>query len=167
MRPSTFSCCHTKPCCRAVARDPIQTIKDSTSSIMTLVIPSDLPELISGGTDGIIRSYDLRMGKITEDLVGSPITSISPSPTSPKDTILVSSTDGKLRIFDRSNGSVLQTFAGHKAGDTRSKAAWNYGEGAVLAGDEEGRIWAWNVLDVSGPIMQHGRVLSNRLNRLM
>ncbi len=89
------------------------------------------------------------MGKLTEDLVGAPISSISPSPTSPKDTLLVSSLDGKLRIFDRANGSVLQTFGGHKGGEVRSKSAWNYGEGAVLAGDEEGRVWAWNVLDVS------------------
>ncbi|CAD6578869.1 MAG: hypothetical protein TREMPRED_002301, partial [Tremellales sp. Tagirdzhanova-0007] len=134
---------------RAVARDPIQTIKDATSSITTLTIPSDIPELMTGGTDGIVRSYDLRMGKIAEDLVGAPISSISPSPTSSKDTLLVSSLDGKLRIFDRSNGTVLQTFAGHKTVDIRSKAAWNYGEGAVLTGDEDGRIWAWNVLDVS------------------
>ena len=104
---------------------------------------------MTGGTDGIVRSYDLRMGKIAEDLVGAPISSISPSPTSSKDTLLVSSLDGKLRIFDRSNGTVLQTFAGHKTVDIRSKAAWNYGEGAVLTGDEDGRIWAWNVLDVS------------------
>ncbi len=134
---------------RAVLRDPIQILKEATSSITTLSIPGDLPELITGGTDGVIRSYDLRMGKLTEDLVGAPISSISPSPTSPKDTLLVSSLDGKLRIFDRSNGTVLQTFFGHKSGEVRSKAAWNYGEGAVLAGDEEGRIWAWNVLDVS------------------
>ena len=132
----------------AVAREPIQTLKEATSSINTLSIPSDLPEIITGGTDGLIRSYDLRMGKLTEDLVGAPISSISPSPTSPKDTYLVSSLDGKLRIFDRSNGSVLQTFVGHKGKEVRSKAAWNYGEGAVVVGDEEGKIRAWNVLDV-------------------
>ena len=89
------------------------------------------------------------MGKLTEDLVGAPISSITPSPTSSKDTLLVSSLDGKLRIFDRSNGTVLQTFAGHKSVDVRSRAAWNYGEGAVLTGDEDGKLWAWNVLDVS------------------
>ena len=135
--------------CSAVARDPIQIVKDAGASITTLTIPSDLPELISGGTDGLIRTYDLRMGKLTEDLVGASISSISPSPTSPKDTLLISTVDGMLRIFDRSNGSVLQTFSGHKNGEMRMKATWNYGEGVVLAGDEEGRVWAWNVLDVS------------------
>ena len=89
------------------------------------------------------------MGKMYEDMVGSPVSSISPSPTSPKDTLLVSSMDGKLRIFDRANGGVLQTLQGHKVGDMRSRAAWGYGEGLVLTGDEEGRLWAYSVLDVS------------------
>ena len=96
-----------------------------------------------------MRTYDLRMGKMTEDMVGSPVSSVSPSPTSPKDTLLVSSLDGKLRIFDRANGGVLQTFQGHKAGEARSKAAWGYGEGLVLTGDEDGDLWAYSVLDVS------------------
>lgn len=29
----------------------------------------------------------------------------------------------------------------------RSKPAFNRGEGAVLAGDEDGKLWTWNVLD--------------------
>lgn len=133
---------------RAVTRDPIQTFKEATSSITTLNIPSSQPEIISGSLDGHIRAYDLRMGKVTEDLVGSPITSIAPSPTSSKDTLLVSSSDGKLRIFDRSTGAVLQTFSGHKVEQGRNKSAWGYGEGLVLTGDEDGHLWAYNVLDV-------------------
>ncbi|ORY28776.1 WD40-repeat-containing domain protein [Naematelia encephala] len=132
---------------RAATRDPIQTLKESTNSITSLSIPSDLPEIISGSLDGHLRTHDLRMGKMTEDLVGSPIVSVQASPTAPKDTILVSSMDGKLRVFDRSDGNVLQTFSGHKVKEVRSRACWGYGEGLVLAGDEEGKIWSWNVLD--------------------
>ncbi|ORX39326.1 putative nuclear mRNA splicing, via spliceosome-related protein [Kockovaella imperatae] len=132
---------------RAVSRDPIQTLKEATSSITSLTIPAKIPEIITGSLDGCIRSYDLRMGKMTDDVVGAPVSSVTPSPTSPKDTLLVSSMDGKLRIFDRANGAVLQTFSGHKVGDMRSKAAWGYGEGLVMTGDEEGRLWAYSVLD--------------------
>ena len=95
------------------------------------------------------------MGKVAEDLVGSPITSIAPSPTSSKDTLLVSSTDGKLRIFDRANGGVLQTVGGHAIGQTRGRAVWGYGEGLVITGDEDGKVWAYNVLDVSRPFDFH------------
>lgn len=139
---------------RAVSRDPIQIFKEATSSITSLIIPGDLPEIISGSMDGYVRTYDMRMGNLTEDLVGLPVSSVSPSPQSPKDTLLVSSTDGKLRIFDRCHGSVLQSFSGHKVGDIRSKAAWGYGEGVILSGDAEGVLWAWNVLDVSSTLRE-------------
>jgi mitogen-activated protein kinase organizer 1 len=116
-----------------------------------------------------VRSYDLRAGKLTEDLIGSPVHCVVPSPQSPKDTYLTSTADGKLRIFDRSNGNCLQTFFGHTVGVTRSKVAWGYGEGAVISGDEEGRIWAWNVLDVSGSFLAsvtvRGKLKRPRRNR--
>lgn len=75
--------------------------------------------------------------------------------------MLVSSLDGKIRLFDRSNGQVLQTFSGHKATNTRSKPAFNRGEGAVIAGDEEGRLWSWNVLDAK-PLNSHPEQIHKR-----
>lgn len=133
---------------RANTRDPIQVLKEATSSITHISLP-DTMEVITASLDGYIRSYDLRMGTITEDLVGHPITSIAPSGNSPRESILASTSDGKLRIFDRTNGTALQTFEGHAIGNTRNKAVWGYGEGSVLTGDDEGKIWAYNVLDVS------------------
>jgi len=53
-----------------------------------------------------------------------------------------------------SNTQVLQTFSGHKVTQGRSRPAFNRGEGAVIAGDEDGRLWTWSVLDakmVSNP----------------
>lgn len=97
------------------------------------------------------------MGMLTEDLVGHPVTCIAPSKNSPRESILVSSSDGKIRIFDRTNGSVLQTFEGHSIGVVRNKAVWGYGEGSVLTGDEEGRVYGYNVLDV-GDSCRHGPV---------
>lgn len=78
----------------------------------------------------------------------------------------MSSQDGKMRLFDRSNGQVLQTFMGHKVSHTgpRSRPAFNRGEGAVIAGDEEGRIWSWNVLDgkplAGSPLPAHKRAVT-------
>lgn len=107
---------------RASTRDPLQTLKDATSSITSLSIPPDSVQIIAGSMDGHVRAYDIRMGQMTEDLVGcksyssfvevavadraAPVTAVVPSPSSPKDTLLVASQDGKLRLFDRSNGSV-------------------------------------------------------------
>ena len=134
---------------RANSRDPIQIFKEATSSITSVTVP-DTNEIISASLDGHIRAYDMRMGTLTEDLVGHPITCALPSLNSPRDTLLVSTSDGKIRIFDRSNGSALQTLQGHKVGQVRNRAIWGYGESTVLTGDDEGKIWAYNVLDV-GP----------------
>jgi mitogen-activated protein kinase organizer 1 len=61
---------------------------------------------------------------------------------------MAASADGKVRVFDRANGGVLQTLEGHKVGEGRTKACWGYGESTIVAGDEAGKIWTWNVLDV-------------------
>jgi mitogen-activated protein kinase organizer 1 len=89
------------------------------------------------------------MGMLTEDLVGHPITAMAVSKNSPKESVLVSTDDGKLRIFDRTNGTQLQSFEGHAMGQTRNRAVWGYGEGSVLTGDDQGKIWAYDVLKVS------------------
>jgi len=99
------------------------------------------------------------MGQVTEDLVGSPIVSLALSPSAPKDTLLCSTLDGKVRVFDRGNGGVLQTFQGHKVGEEGrggGTVCWGYGEGLVLGGDEEGKIWSWGVLDVSSNSRRSG-----------
>lgn len=51
-------------------RDPLQSIKDASSSITTLDIPRDSVEIIAGSADGHVRTYDMRMGKMIEDCVG-------------------------------------------------------------------------------------------------
>lgn len=55
---------------RASTRDPLQTLKDATSSITSLNIPPDSVQIIAGSMDGHVRAYDIRMGQMTEDLVG-------------------------------------------------------------------------------------------------
>jgi mitogen-activated protein kinase organizer 1 len=145
---------------RAAARDPIQTLKDASSSITSMSILSST--LYTSSLDGHIRTYDLRLGKMIDDLVGHPITSLAQSKIG--DTVLVSSSDGNLRVFDTANGSCLQTMKGHKVGQTRTKAVWGYGESSVIAGDEDGKVWAWDVLEGkvvgSAPLDAHKRAIT-------
>nr|ODN90500.1 mitogen-activated protein kinase organizer 1 [Cryptococcus depauperatus CBS 7841] len=133
---------------RASSRDPLQALKEATSTITSLILPAS-PQIITGSSDGHIRTYDLRFGLLTDDLVGSPITSLKLSPTAPEESMLVGTNDGKVRIFDRKDGGCLQTFSGHKVGTETPRwgMEWGYGEGLVLTGDQEGKLWAWNVID--------------------
>jgi mitogen-activated protein kinase organizer 1 len=126
---------------RANTWEPIQTLKDATSSITSLSILG--ASLYASSLDGHVRTYDLRLGKMMDDLVGHAVNSVRPSKLG--DSLLVSSQEGKLRLFDAANGSVLQTFTGQKEG--RCRAIWGYGEESVVAGDEDGKVWAWDVLN--------------------
>jgi mitogen-activated protein kinase organizer 1 len=140
---------------RANTWEPVQTLKDATSSITSLSILG--ASLYASSLDGHVRTYDLRLGKMFDDLVGQPVNSVRPSKLG--DSLLVSSQEGKLRLFDAANGSVLQTFSGQK--DGRCRAVWGYGEESVIAGDEDGKLWAWDVLDAK-LVEAGGRVCHKR-----
>jgi mitogen-activated protein kinase organizer 1 len=53
--------------------------------------------------------------------------------------------------MDRSNGQLLNTFEGHLNHSYRSRACFGHGEATVICGDEDGKIWAWDLIDVGRP----------------
>lgn len=61
---------------------------------------------------------------------------------------------------------MLATFKDDKFRNTayRSEVAFGYGEEVVLAGDEQGCLWAWNIIDVSPPLRCPGRLLTETEN---
>ncbi|WVQ75544.1 hypothetical protein IAR50_005171 [Cryptococcus sp. DSM 104548] len=150
---------------RAASRDPLQTLKEATSTITSLILPTS-PQIITGSADGFIRTYDLRFGLLTEDLVGTPISSLKLSPTAPEESVLVGTNDGKMRVFDRKDGGCLQTFEGHDVEEKTGKwgTEWGYGDGLALAGDADGKLWAYNVLDAkpieSNPTPIHRKTIT-------
>lgn len=61
--------------CRAQGRLPIQTLQEARDSITSIAIPpasAGCAEIITGCVDGVVRSYDIRMGKLVGDTVGGP-----------------------------------------------------------------------------------------------
>ncbi len=78
-----------------------------------------------------------------------PITSIHP--TKDGSTYLVSTLDSHIRLMDCANGSVLNSFAGHKNDSYRTNACFGYGEASVVCGDEDGRVWSWDLVTVRFP----------------
>jgi WD40 repeat protein len=88
----------------------------------------------------------VRTNVITMCVHLAPISSISLS--TDNQTLLVCTLDSKLRLMDRANGQMLNTFFGHVSNDYRTHACFGHGEGSVLCGDEQGKIWEWDLLDV-------------------
>lgn len=54
---------------RAQSRQAIQTLEEARDTIQTLHVGPTV--IVTGSVDGHIRSYDLRMGELRSDFIGS------------------------------------------------------------------------------------------------
>ncbi|MBW0510069.1 hypothetical protein O181_049784 [Austropuccinia psidii MF-1] len=122
-------------------RLPIQIFQDARDSITSVIVSSS--EIISGSVDGHVRTYDVRMGRLTQDYFEDPVISIHLL----KDTktMAVATLNSTIRLIDRQNGEMLQKFTGHRASNYQSRICMSYDEAQVLAGDEDGLLWAWDL----------------------
>jgi mitogen-activated protein kinase organizer 1 len=126
-------------------------LEEAKDGISTLLVPGSGYEILSGSIDGRVRSYDIRMGRVTVDVVSAPVTSLDIS----KDgkTILVGCLDGRIRMMDRTDGTCLRTFPpegnseAYKNDSLRLKSCFAINESIVLSGSEnDGKVRGWDVM---------------------
>jgi len=87
------------------------------------------------------------MGELRADFVGQPVTSIVPS--ADETTLLVATLDSNVRLFDAVTGKLLNAFTGHAHTSYRCRACFGHEEASVVFGDEDGQIWAWDLVDAA------------------
>jgi len=51
--------------------------------------------------------------------------------------------------MDSSTGKLLNDFKGHVNTSYRCRACFGFNEASIVCGDENGAVWAWDLLDVS------------------
>jgi len=124
---------------------------------------------MTGSVDGHVRTYDLRKGELRSDFIGrtslfpplcpagtisltqlrspDPVTAVVP--TKDHQSYLVTTLDSHVRLMDGSTGKLLNDFEGHLNTSYRCRACFGFNEASVVCGDENGAIWAWDLLDVS------------------
>lgn len=127
----------------ASAWRPIMEVDDATDAILTLAM-STPTTLHTASVDGVVRTYDLRKGEIRSDVIDEPITSLTP--TKDGGALLISSLDSTHRLLDMVDGSLLQSFQGHKQSSFRCHSTMSLDESLVLAGDENGSVHAWDTV---------------------
>ncbi|KAI5461156.1 WD40-repeat-containing domain protein [Mariannaea sp. PMI_226] len=138
---------------RSTSFKPIQVLDDARDAVTSLVVRG--PEVVAGSVDGRVRSYDVRMGQCTTDVIGASVTSLCL--TRDGRAMLVGGLDSKLRLMDRDNGSCLRAYSdpAWKNEELRLQSILGGKEKYVIAGDEmvgepaangQGRIWAWDLL---------------------
>ncbi|KAI4163660.1 MAG: hypothetical protein LQ342_002694 [Letrouitia transgressa] len=127
--------------CKSQSTKPIQTLEDSTDSVTSLVVSGH--EVVTGSVDGRLRVYDLRKGVVSVDVIDQPITSVQQ--TRDGSAVLVSSLDSTIRLMDKSNGQLLQSYKGHTNKDYRIRSCLGLNDGVVISGSEDGRIYVWDM----------------------
>ncbi|KAI8815782.1 WD40-repeat-containing domain protein [Fimicolochytrium jonesii] len=130
--------------CRAAnARLPIQICSDAKDSVESVRVVGS--EVLTGSVDGSIRIYDIRMGSLTADAIGHPITSATFS--GDKNCILLSSLDSTIRLIDKETGELLNHYRGHKNTTYRLASTLSNNDAYVVSGSEDGKIYMWDLVD--------------------
>lgn len=145
---------------------PVQVLDDAADAISAVAVRG--ADIIAGSVDGRVRSYDVRVGRVTVDVVGASVTSLGLS--SDGKALLVGSLDSRVRLMDRESGSCLRAYGGGAGGEDDDSRGWantdlrvqsvlGGKEKYVVAGDEMtgtdrdghvasdgGRLWAWDLM---------------------
>ncbi|KAF8135598.1 WD40-repeat-containing domain protein [Boletus edulis] len=153
---------------RSRSRAPIQVLEEARDAVQALHVGPTT--ILAGSVDGYVRTYDLRKGELRADFVGrastlffhahashsyalftESVTSVVPSADAT--TFLVVTLDSYVRLFDAASGKLLNAFTGHAHTSYRCRACFGYEEASVVCGDENGQVWAWDLVDVSGDVL--------------
>jgi len=148
---------------------PLMVLEEAKDGVSALAVPGNGYEIVAGSVDGRVRSYDVRMGRVTVDVMPGPVTSLDI--TRDAKAVLVGCLDEKLRVMDRTDGTCLRTFpaegdvAGYKNESLRLKSCFARNEGLVLSGSElDGKVRGWDVItgkSVGGMVVsESGKVIS-------
>ncbi|KAL8879489.1 MAG: hypothetical protein Q9198_002903 [Flavoplaca austrocitrina] len=148
--------------CKSQSTKPIQVFEDSKDSVSSLHVLRH--EIVTGSVDGKLRLYDLRMGMVYADTIGYPITSVQQSADG--NAVLVSTLDSVIRLMDKSNGQMLQSYKGHTNTDYRVRSSLGLGDSIVVSGSEDGKIYVWDVLEgkVVETMIAHGRKVASAVS---
>lgn len=61
--------------------------------------------------------------------------------------VLVSTLDSTIRLMDKGNGNMLQSYRGHTNTDYRIRSCLGLADAAVISGSEDGFIYVWDLLE--------------------
>lgn len=138
--------------CKSSSSRPIQILDEAKDSVSSVVILGAL--IVVGTVEGIVRTYDMRMGRLCTDVLGPAVTCISL--TKDANCALISALDSTLRLMDGADGAVLHRYEGHRNAEFRVRSCFGRDEAMVLSGSEDGGVYVWDV--VSGQVVEqaHG-----------
>lgn len=124
---------------------PVQTLTEASDAVTSVCVVEDDACLLAAGVDGVLRSYDIRCGKMCADVVGPPIGTM----TLTRDSlcVLVARLDGSLCMLERASGDVLCIYSGHVNSQFSVGCAVSCDDALVFAASEQGEVCVWDIVD--------------------
>ncbi|XP_078575097.1 WD repeat domain-containing protein 83-like [Branchiostoma floridae x Branchiostoma japonicum] len=130
--------------CRAKSKyDPIQILDEAKDGIFSIKLSDH--EILTGSVDGRVRRYDLRVGELLVDYIGSPVTCVCF--TKDGQCVLSSALDSTLRLLDKDTGELLGEYTGHKSTEFKTDCCLTNSDAHVVSGSEDGKIYFWDLVD--------------------
>ncbi|KAL4778122.1 WD domain protein [Aspergillus varians] len=153
---------------RSNSHKPIQTLTEAGDTVSSLHVHTPTYSIASGSYDGRARVYDIRMGKMTVDVLGNPVTSVRCSADG--NALLASTLDSRIRMLDRDDGKLLKAFGqednteqtpfaggrqtAYRNTELRIRSVFAKADAVVLSGSEsdkddhsaQAHMFAWDVL---------------------
>ncbi|XP_032812862.1 WD repeat domain-containing protein 83 [Petromyzon marinus] len=130
---------------RTRGQRPIQTLSEATDGVTGLDVTQG--DIITGSVDGRVRRYDLRMGQLHTDFVGSPVVCVAM--TRDSQCCLSSALDSTLRLMDNDTGELLSEYTGHVSGRYNLDCALSERDTHVVSGSEDGKVYFWDLVQAS------------------
>ena len=118
--------------------------KDSVMSVDW----ADAHSLVGGCVDGRVKEFDVRQGRVVVDDLGDPVTSVDAT----ERYILAACMGSNIKLLDRADGRLLQSFSGHRHEHTKLTAVLTTDEQRVLSCSEDGYLCVWETLGGDGSL---------------
>ncbi|KAL8699125.1 MAG: hypothetical protein Q9224_001553, partial [Gallowayella concinna] len=93
-----------------------------------------------------------------------PITSVQQ--TRDGNAVLVSTLDSTIRLMDKSNGQMLQSYKSHTNTEYRIRSCLGLGDSVVMCGSEDGKLYVWDFLEgkVLETLSAHGKKVASAVS---
>lgn len=132
--------------------DPVQVMKEARDCI-TAVLTNE-HKIYAASLDGCVRHYDIRVGEMTCDKIGEPVTYLAQ--TRDEQCLVAGCQDSVVRLLDCETGGLLAEYKGHNADDYHIECGILANDAHIVCGSSDGHALVWDL--VEGKVLQRIRI---------
>lgn len=132
--------------------DPVQVMKEARDCITTVATNEN--RIYAASLDGCVRTYDIRVGELTCDKIGEPITYLAQ--TRDEQCLVAGCQDSVVRLLDCETGGLLSEYRGHRGDDYHIECGILSNDAQIVTGSSDGDAFVYDLLD--GKVLQRIRI---------